>query len=431
MIRALGMFGAAFAFAVCISGGAAGADVVSDQPSAILIWPDVIAITPESDGVGIPIAAETVFQVTNTSLEPVLLHCFHENANYHCSNTGSVCVAPSGCCNGETGCGLCEPGWLETDFRIRLTPRQPLGWVASQGMGREEVPLTGAIGSTGIGGSSNAGTNIPPVPELPYNGVLKCITINEDGTPSDRNVVKGESTRLSGIASLEAASVAKHNAVGIRAIEGAVNDDRELILGGGEAEYEGCPEQLIVNHLFDGVIDPVLLANTDLFEDADATASGRLGLVVRPGSVVSRLTMVPCTQDLLRQIPGSSVAQFLVYNEFEQRFSTSRTVDCKFERILSYIDTNDPDRSIFSAGVAGTVAGQSRVRGVGDGLIGVLTEARFTGELGAVRSGGLTNTKVFSTVPSWQYLGISFADQSDVNIYQQGDRAESDIITLP
>ena len=53
-------------------------------------------------------------------------------------------------------------------------------------------------------------------------------------------------------------TVAKHNAVGIRAIEGAVNDDKELILGGDGAEYEGCPETLILNHLFDGVIHPAL-----------------------------------------------------------------------------------------------------------------------------------------------------------------------------
>jgi hypothetical protein len=67
-----------------------------------------------------------------------------------------------------------------------------------------------------------------------------------------------------------------------------------------------------------------------------------------------------------------------VFNEFEQRFSTSRTVDCLFHATqLSRIDTRNPARSIFSAGVAGTLGGQTRIRGVGgvsplgSGLLGV------------------------------------------------------------
>ncbi len=402
--------------------GTASADVVSDQPAAILIWPDVISALGEFAA-----PVDTVFQITNTSLEPVLMHCFHENANYHCSNTGEVCLFAEQCCEGSDGCGTCDPGWLETDFWIRLTPRQPLGWVASEGMGRDEVPLTGGIGSTGIGGASNAGTNIPPVAEQPYNGTLKCITVNEDGSPSDRNVVKGESTRIAVHQFDSLGTVAKHNAIGIRAIEGAVNDDNELVLGGGGAEYEGCPEQLIVNHMFDGVVDPIIGAAAV----AEARASG-IPFDASTGTVLSRLTMVPCTQDLLRQVPGSAVAQFLVYNEFEQRFSTSRTVECKFEKILSLIDTTDPERSIFSAGVSGTVVGQSRIRAVGSGLVGVLTEVRYIETMDGVISGGLTSqAKIPRRVPAWHYLGVANGEQADVNIHQQGDRAESDIITIP
>jgi hypothetical protein len=69
-------------------------------------------------------------------------------------------------------------------------------------------------------------------------------------------------------------------------------------------------------------------------------------------------------------------AQFLVFNEFEQRFSTSRTVDCFYESLLSSIDTRNSVRSIFSAGVGGSIGGQTRIRGVGSaatgrGLLGV------------------------------------------------------------
>ncbi len=241
---------------VCLCGGAE-ADVVSDQSTAIVIWPDVVVVGGQlgMDEGGRPV--DTILQLSNTSQEPVLVHCFYENANYHCSNSGEVCVFPGQCCDPSTGCGRCEPGWLETDFRVRLTPRQPIGWVAGDGLRGSEFPLTGAAGSTGPDGSSNAGSNIPPVAELPYNGLLKCIAINDDGTPSDRNVLKGEATRLFAFGGPDDGySVSKHNAVGIKAIEGAVNDDRELILGGGEAEYAGCPEVLILDHLFDGVSEP-------------------------------------------------------------------------------------------------------------------------------------------------------------------------------
>jgi hypothetical protein len=49
-------------------------------------------------------------------------------------------------------------------------------------------------------------------------------------------------------------------------------------------------------------------------------------------------------------------------------------VDCYFNRFLSFIDTLQPDRSIWSSNVSGTIAGQTRIRGVSGGLLGVLTE---------------------------------------------------------
>src|SRR6185369_13714920 len=65
--------------------------------------------------------------------------------------------------------------------------------------------------------------------------------------------------------------------------------------------------------------------------------------------------------------PGATV-QFLIYNEFEQRFSTSTKVDCYLETPLSDIDTRpgpegDPF-SIFNVGVQGTLTGMSRLRSV-------------------------------------------------------------------
>ena len=366
----------------------AAADVTSDRAAAILEWPSVLY----ADSVNLPVAQfsgsiDTIIQLSNTSTDPVNVHCFYENANAHCTNTGQVCEAASECCVPGAGCGICLPGWNETDFHVQITPRQPLGWLASDGVSGYSTFPPKAFGTfaidgvtnVGIGGSSNAGSRIPPVPEEPFVGSLRCIVVDADGVPIDRNVIKGEAT-LQVNDGTSFITVAKHNAVGIQAIEGAVNDDNVLVLGGPEAEYNGCPNFLILNHFFDGAEDPVL-------DDG-----AQIGTV---------LEMVPCSQDYLRQEPGAAVVQYLVYNEFEQRFSTSRPMQCKQISLISNIDTTQNERSIFSAGVSGTLTGQTRINPIGSGLIAVAHEVH--------EESGL----------------------ADFNVHFQGDRANPDFIVLP
>jgi hypothetical protein len=376
----LGVAAAAVAFGGV---GTVQADVVSDRAAAIVNYP---IVEVEVQG-GVTIM-DTLFQLSNTSDEPVLAHCFYENANSHCTNTGIVCQS-SAQCTGD-GLGICVPGWNENDFYVRLTPRQPLGWLASEGL--TEFPIDG-INRTGVGGSSNVGSRIPQVPELPFLGMLKCIAIDDNGNPVDRNVLKGEATVLTLVTpNIDAV---KYNAVGIQAIAGAVNNDRTLVLGGDEAEYNGCPSVLILNHFFDGVKSPVNVAGVG---------------PTTPYPIRTALALMPCSQDLLRQIPGRSTVQYLVYNEFEQRFSTSRTVDCLQFLPLSLIDTTQPERSIFNAGVSGTVAGQTRLTPLHDGLIGVAWELHNPTGLAGI--GPATSTAAF-------------------NIHYQGSRAAADEIILP
>jgi hypothetical protein len=369
--------------AVCAAGSAV-ADVTSDRAAAILHWPDVVVDTDTWD--------DTLIQLSNTSDDPAYLHCFYINANSHCENTGEVCVDSDECCV-DSFCGSCVPGWNETDFHIRLTPKQPIGWMASEGL--VDFPIDG-IDRQGIGGTSNAGSRIPPAPEQPFDGALKCIVVDDTGTPIDRNIVKGEATKMyyDGEETPSSYDSAKYNAVGVLAIEGAVNDDRELILGGEGAEYNGCPNVIILNHFFDLARNPVVP------EDSEDGAS----------AIMTELVLTPCTQNLLRQEPGSSVVQYLVYNEFEQRFSTSRTVNCKQAMYLSNIDTTQNDRSIFSVGVSGTIVGQTRLSPLGDGLIAEAQEYHFWPETSP--EGAESRTAAF-------------------NVHYQGDRAESDVITLP
>ena len=369
---ASGTVAMAMALALCGVRPAAG-DVISDQAAAIVIYPDVLVDRVDSE------VLDTVIQLSNTSLDPVIVWCFYENANSHCTNSGEVCEDPSECCDSVTGCGVCLPGWNETDFHIRLTPRQPIGWLASEGL--VDFPLDG-VKRQGRGGSSNAGSRIPPVPEDPFNGALKCLVVDDTNRPLDQNVLKGEATITTRDTEYAVFDVSKHNAVGIKAQSGAVNDDNELVLGGDEAEYNGCPNVIILNHFFDFAINPV--------SDAE---------------VFTRLILVPCTEDLLRQIPGGAVIQYLVYNEFEQRFSTSRPFDCKQDLYISDIDTTQPERSIFSAGVGGTLTGQTRLTAIGSGVVGLAEE-----------------------VHEAQNPGTFFAS---FNVHMQGDREDADVITLP
>jgi hypothetical protein len=217
------------------------------------------------------------------------------------------------------------------------------------------------------------------VPEDPFIGELKCIVTDNTGTPIDRNVLTGKATLTEDGENHDEFDIATYNAIGIQAMAGKVNGDRELVLGGPEAEYNGCPNVLILNHFFDGVTDPA-----DVGDDIE-----------------TELVLTPCGEDLLRQVPVSTVVQYLVYNEFEQRFSTSRTVTCQQVLDLSEIDTTQEERSIFSAGVAGTVTGQTRMSPLQGGLLAV-----------AIESHGGDESAAF-------------------NVHFMGDRAVGDTITLP
>jgi len=314
---------------------------VSDQAGAIVVYPLVANLS----------STDTVIQLSNTSDQPVGAKCYYVNTAGACSVSGSPCFAsstPSPC---PLPADVCVPGWVETDFHLWLTPQQPLAWLASRGMSRKDLPLDGTF-RPGPNGASNVGTAIPPFVRsslFPYGlGELKCYAINPDGTPSERNVLKGEAA----LEDTDSADVGKSNAIGFRAIPGANNGDNQLQLGGDGAEYDGCPSVLILDHFFDGATDPV---------------SGR--------EVFTVLVAIPCTENFVTQAPTRVTAQFLVFNEFEQRFSTSRAIDCWDLLVLSQIDTPTPSRSIFSVFVSGTLTGQTRIRGVQGGLLAVALEA--------------------------------------------------------
>jgi hypothetical protein len=476
------------------------ADVASDQPAAIVVFPKIIVDTNSG--------LDTLIRLSNTSNSQINAHCFYVNATPLCSVPGGSCFPDEIGCVGMVDAvpvfGTCNPQWQETDFLVRLTAYQPTSWLVSQGAvdcqslqvlgagvcsnnpnqvcqnntecgtGNRCVyppcfPLDGFF-RNGPSGQNNAGSNVPPSAEDPFVGEMKCIALDESLAPVARNDLKGEALIGRVDLSSDFVDIAGYNGIGIPAIDGANNRDTTLVLGGaGDAsdpndpchaanncpEYEGCPNFLILNHFFDGAVDPVVsnvcaddlctVSHTACASDADCqnrcvanscTISTETcdtdrdcDPLVDHARVATDLTLIPCTEDFVNQNPGLSqtTAQFLVFNEFEQRFSTSRPVNCFKESRLSNLDTATNDRSIFSAGVAGSLTGQTRIRGVvppdaeqggpaGNALLGIAEEFRCRG-------------------PGFPLC--SFTDTTDLisstamNLHIQGRRPQSDYIYLP
>jgi len=351
----------------------ARADVASDVAAAIVVFPKILV---DASGITPRGPVDTLIRVSNTSDQPITMFCFLVNANGHCSNSGDICnpyVQPA-----ASGCNPSEPcvaEWHEEDFVVQITAQQPIAWLASHGSVPCEqdvdpdlpcLPLStgGRLGPQGqVNNSNTVQSLIPPVPEDPFIGDLTCIAVNDADNlvPVEENNLKGEAEIVRAAPGL--VDVEAYNAVGIPAIPGTNDGNNTLVLGGVAAEYSGCPNVLILDHFFDGATDPV---------------SGK--------HVTTDVTLVPCTEDFATQTVDSTTVQFLVYNEFEQRLSTSRTVSCFQDFKISDIDKASTDRSIFSAAVQGTLTGQTRIRGVededqihGHTLLGVAEEFRDGG----------------------------------------------------
>jgi len=516
---------------------AAWAEIGSDHPAAILVFPKLIVDTANG--------LDTLIRISNTSDTPINVYCFYVDATPQCPLSDATSCFPNEFqCFRDVGGVMraadCQAQWQETDFTFVLTEEQPTGWLVSAGEGVDCgfmrgrcasdgttecnfdndcpgannrcvkapcFPLDGGIlGRTGPMGHFNQNSIVPQTPENPFIGELKCIAVDETTlAPVPRNDLKGEVLigKVQSGPKMQV-EVAGYNAIGIPALvntcqpngvcsmtgttchndfECAPTNDRNntLVIGGPGAEYEGCPNILILDHFFDGAVDPLVhnlcqpdgtcsvsgvacmndndcvdnlcvggtctVTGTDCMVPADCqntcapnntcTLSGEHCLGNADCSapdfrarVVTNLTLVPCTEDFQNQRPQLSrtTVQFLVFNEFEQRLSTSIPIECFKETPLSNIGTNQGSRSIFSVGTAGTLTGQTRIRGVvndqvagvaGNALLGVAEEFRCAG-------------------PKFQFPECNFTDDTDrvvsataKNLHFQGRRPQSDFIYLP
>ena len=321
-------------FALVLGGvaGSAYADVTTEKGASILIFPRVVS----ND------RFDTVIQIANTGNSPVLAQCFYVNASLRSTFTGAPCTIPS---------VACTPVWQETDFIISLTKQQPTHWLASTG---RSVNLRAAFGTDGAGFPPGL---VPPVAD--FEGELKCVEITESGSPITGNHLKGEATVkvVNDIAADDVVGdVSKYNAVGILGNPDA-QPANPLLLDGHD--YDPCPAKLILNNFS-----------------------------TLPGTRTTELTLVPCSEDFENQVASRVTVQFLVTNEFEERFSASTTVNCYLSTELTTIDSpTSPNSSVFSYQVLGSLAAQTEITPiVNNGAVVGVAELRVIKDGAAARA---------------------------------------------
>jgi len=382
------------------------AAVTTQRGASILAFPKVLANSEDGD---------TIIQITNISNNMVHAHCFYVNAALDSTRT---------------------PIWQVTDFSIWLTKQQPTHWQV--GTGRFVNPSdTCTISNNSYIPSSSCGDAgldpgaIPPVAEN-FVGELKCVEVDVAGNPIGGNHLKGEATLIAADD-----DVSKYNAIGIQGTDLAGETGNELLLNQpidtAEAvgQYDACPNTLFMNFIAEGATDPVLFANLlggtcandatvpcNSDADCETTCNNPPQITDSSGAVdlfsatLNDLTLIPCTEDFENQTPASATFQYLVYNEFEQSFSGSTTVDCWFNSFLFQLDSpNNPFRSKFALPTLGSLAGSIKISPVTGGILGVAGVTR------ANSAGALTRTAV--------------------NLHMEGDRFSGsggtvvDKITLP
>lgn len=232
----------------------------------------------------------------------------------------------------------------EIGFFLSLTPYQPLSWLATEGL--NDVLSHSAV---------------PPF--FTAGGELKCAVVPPDNTGDleFHNTIQGRATVYS-----SGGRTVSYGAVGFQRL---TPGDFTGVLSLNGSTYAQCPDKL---H-FDVLADQLAATPTTL----------------------SDLILVPCSEDLLLQIPTTINVQFLIVNEFETQFSVSISVTCFSQRKLSEI-ADTLQRATLGSDTAHLI-----IRGVGGPLLGlVIDDVAFQGKTGIAGNepsfqGGRSATVVF------------------------------------
>jgi hypothetical protein len=261
-------------------------------PSAVLIWPLVVA-----EGGGS--ITDTQIELVNLSSRQLLLGCIY---------------VPSSSCSGF-------------DFQVRLTPNQPISWLASHGV-------------------FNSTSAVPP---FSGSGELKCfVEPGGDESVAAHNTIQGRAA----VFGADGQTIG-YSAVGfLRLVDGPLTN--EISLDG--QTYTQCPDE---QHF-------VFIAS-----DSDPPVAG----------AESELVIASCAEDLENLIAKPTVIQFQVFNEFEEQFSASTSVTCSARRLLRQIS------HIFTRATLGTETGHVVLRGVQQPVLALIVD-RFLAAPGIPATAG-------------------------------------------
>ena len=408
----------------------ARADVTSDTPGSIVIFPKVIA-----DG-----TRDTLIQLTNTSNMGTSAHCWTINA---------------------TGGPLpCQPD----DFSVDFTPQQPVYWRASTGRIVNEFRCTAGdhrictsnadCATPPAGGTCEATPGFfigNPKPLVNFRGELKCVQVDASGVPILGNSLKGEAL----LETLATGDVSEYNAIAVQArtnpmsiCSGGPNNGAHCTGGldccaGGvcgvcqatlslnDTNYNACPQTLTFTSYAQGA--------TDLFTTAKVTGE---------------LTLVPCSEDIENNRPtpaGSDlnpfldpdvvIAHFQAINEQELLAgSASVPVSCWVN--LSLSDPRFGGDPVTGAGGIYDASNNTFVKSLittsatpNAGLLGVFEE--FHTLASATCMGGLNNGTPCTTNANCCVglaCGVCQAASAAINLHGKGTRGvagQGDVIILP
>ena len=274
--------------------GAARADVTTERPGSILIFPKVVS------GGG----RTTIIQIANTGNMLNTARCFYLNAT----------PAESG-----------QPVCTETDFEIALTRQQPTHFDVSTGR-TMSAPLSNGIGNAGLFPGL-----IPPVAPG-FVGALICVEVDTSDGPLAQDQLKGEATIVG-----PGADESKYNAIAVQGATTGTAGDNDLSLD--NSEYNACPATNIANIIPAGATDPIItdeIGNSGVCTNSaipcrvstDCPSFPTQTCTTGLSRVATALSLVPCSLDLDSGIPTTVTVNVVAFDEFERRASAGFTFSC-------------------------------------------------------------------------------------------------------
>ena len=121
------------------------ADIASDHPAAILVFPKLLVDTANG--------LDTLIRLSNVSDTAIDVYCFYVNATPTARIPEASCFPNQLSCQATVGgqifVGSASHNWQPNDFIFRLTQDQPTGWLVSQGQSTNCPFLDGVCSNDG------------------------------------------------------------------------------------------------------------------------------------------------------------------------------------------------------------------------------------------------------------------------------------------